>query len=95
MNSAALPHHLLGVPPLRHLNFEGLSELRIGVGDGLIGEPQMPQDSLDGCAHVQDLHHLDPYVQALIKNMTSNHQLLFRQGQRKKRHFLWYARFFS
>ncbi len=67
----------LGLPPLRHLNLEGLRELLIGVGDGLIGEPQMPQDSLDGCAHVQDLHHLDPYVQTLIKNLARNHQLLF------------------
>ena len=76
-----------GLPPFRHLNFEGLRELLIGVGYGLIREPQMPQDSLDGRAHVEDLHHLDPDVKSLIKHFSGHHQLLFRQRKGKKRHF--------
>ena len=76
-----------GLPPFRHLDLEGLRELVVGVGDRLIREPQMPQDSLDGGAHVEDLHHLDSDVKSLIKHFSSHHQLLFRQRKLKKRHF--------
>ena len=76
-----------GLPPFGHLNLEGLRELLIGVADGLIREPQMPQDSLDGRAHVEDLHHLDSDVKSLIKHFSGHHQLLFRQRKGKKRHF--------
>ena len=76
----------LGLPSLRHLNLEGLSELLIGVGYGLIREPQMPQNSLNCGRHVKELHQLDPDVQTLIEDLSCYLQLFFRQRVGNKRH---------
>ena len=76
----------LGLPSLRHLNLEGLSELLIGVGYGLIREPQMPQNSLNCGRHVEDLHQLDPDVQTLIEDLPCYPQLSFCQRIGNKRH---------
>lgn len=76
----------LGLPSFRHLNLEGLSELLIGVGYGLIREPQMPQNSLNCGSMVHDLHHLDPDVHTLIKDLASYLQLFFCQWVGNKRH---------